>query len=773
MSQRTLQIWWSALAACAVAAAPARAYDASDRWEQTATNGFIGVNAWGTPTTVTWSIAPDGTQVPGNGGGPLSSNLISFLDANWGAGPGGGDLTQRPWFFIFSNSYARLSALSGVTYVYEPNDDGITSPFPRSFSNAQAAAGILGTRGDVRIGGKTFGEGSSTLAANFYPDYGEMMVNTDQASFLTMPGLNNDYRAFRNTLMHESMHGLGANHIISSTSRFLIEPVLGTSFDGPQLDDILALQRLYGDALEKNGGNDGSAKATALGALGTSQAIKRGTLGDNAVVEAMDVDFLSIDGLTDVDYFSFTTTETFDVSLLLEPKGTAYSIRKESEDLERSYDSRALNDLSLALFDSTGTLQVGSTADAAGPGSSESKLRTLDAGTYYVRVAGSLDDVQLYQLTLSAAPPAPRNLTWAGSLSAVWDVAATANFDNGGESDVFRNFDNVSFYDDASTTAVVVPANVTPGALLFNAATNYQFTGPGGITTDALTVAGGGTVELSNAGNALDAVNVMAGRLIISGDGNAAITGHVAVAAGSTLELVGAQPFADSSRLSGDGQVVGPVIMPGVVAPGENVGTLTFANNLNLLSSSGLEIDLGGMLQGLQYDLLDVKGEAALDGDLVVSLVNGFEPSAGDWFTILNAGSVAGAFANLDLPALNEGLLWSASYSADHLTLSVSTTVVFDPGDFNDDGQIDADDLAIWSAGFGLQGTAKHSQGDANGDHAVDGNDFLIWQRNMIVGSGMEANSISAPEPATWALVAAAPVIGASQRRRATTARRR
>jgi hypothetical protein len=213
--------------------------------------------------------------------------------------------------------------------------------------------------------------------------------------------------------------------------------------------------------------------------------------------------------------------------------------------------------------------------------------------------------------------------------------------------------------------------------------------------------------------------------------------------------------------------------MPGVVAPGENVGTLTFANNLNLLSSSGLEIDLGGMLQGLQYDLLDVKGEAALDGDLVVSLVNGFEPSAGDWFTILNAGSVAGAFANLDLPALNEGLLWSASYSADHLTLSVSTTVVFDPGDFNDDGQIDADDLAIWSAGFGLQGTAKHSQGDANGDHAVDGNDFLIWQRNMIVGSGMEANSISAPEPATWALVAAAPVIGASQRRRATTARRR
>ena len=81
----------------------------------------------GDPITLTWSIVPDGTNVPSNTGESLGpSDLISFLDTTFGSDPNESDLTQRPWFHFFSDSFDRWSELSSATYVYEPNDDGLT-----------------------------------------------------------------------------------------------------------------------------------------------------------------------------------------------------------------------------------------------------------------------------------------------------------------------------------------------------------------------------------------------------------------------------------------------------------------------------------------------------------------------------------------------------------------------------------------------------------------------------------------------------------------------
>jgi hypothetical protein len=46
--------------------------------------------------------------------------------------------------------------------------------------------------------------------------------------------------------------------------------------------------------------------------------------------------------------------------------------------------------------------------------------------------------------------------------------------------------------------------------------------------------------------------------------------------------------------------------------------------------------------------------------------------------------------------------------------------------DFDDDGQVDAADLALWETGFGAAIAALHNQGDANADVASDGADFLV-----------------------------------------------
>ncbi|MBX3424731.1 MAG: hypothetical protein KF688_03530 [Pirellulales bacterium] len=88
-------------------------------------------------------------------------------------------------------------------------------------------------------------------------------------------------------------------------------------------------------------------------------------------------------------------------------------------------------------------------------------------------------------------------------------------------------------------------------------------------------------------------------------------------------------------------------------------------------------------------------------------------------------------------------------------------------GDFDEDGEVDAADLAAWQAGFGISAGAAHYQGDATGEGIVDGADFLAWQRQLgsPVGS---ANASIVPEPGTTFLLAIGWLLG----RRAIRSRR-
>ena len=63
--------------------------------------------------------------------------------------------------------------------------------------------------------------------------------------------------------------------------------------------------------------------------------------------------------------------------------------------------------------------------------------------------------------------------------------------------------------------------------------------------------------------------------------------------------------------------------------------------------------------------------------------------------------------------------------------------------DFNDDGDVDGDDLAIWSTNYG-DATATQPIGDASGDGTIDGTDFLIWQREV---TSTPPVAVAVPEP--------------------------
>lgn len=67
--------------------------------------------------------------------------------------------------------------------------------------------------------------------------------------------------------------------------------------------------------------------------------------------------------------------------------------------------------------------------------------------------------------------------------------------------------------------------------------------------------------------------------------------------------------------------------------------------------------------------------------------------------------------------------------SVDTTTIIVNVPPII-PGDFDADGNVDADDFNAWKTGYGTQAGATLSNGDADGDGDVDGSDFLVWQTN-------------------------------------------
>ena len=187
--------------------------------------------------------------------------------------------------------------------------------------------------------------------------------------------------------------------------------------------------------------------------------------------------------------------------------------------------------------------------------------------------------------------------------------------------------------------------------------------------------------------------------------------------------------------------------MDGDVKPGSSPGTASFGGDLVFGPSTGLEIELAGLLAGSQFEQVTVANSISLAGALDVSLLDGFIPSAGDTFEIITANSIVGTFDTINLPSLPGDLLWFVNYGATSVSL-VSTY----GADFDEDGDVDDNDLATWESNFGLT-PVGHMQGDANADTWAVGNDFLSWQRQFgSDGSPAVTAAVVVPEPASWML---------------------
>ena len=76
-----------------------------------------------------------------------------------------------------------------------------------------------------------------------------------------------------------------------------------------------------------------------------------------------------------------------------------------------------------------------------------------------------------------------------------------------------------------------------------------------------------------------------------------------------------------------------------------------------------------------------------------MSLTGGFNPVAGNTFDILDGASFSGTFSVLELPALDAGLNWDTSQL---YTSGIFINFPRRPGDYNDDGTVNAADYVVW-----------------------------------------------------------------------------
>jgi len=123
--------------------------------------------------------------------------------------------------------------------------------------------------------------------------------------------------------------------------------------------------------------------------------------------------------------------------------------------------------------------------------------------------------------------------------------------------------------------------------------------------------------------------------------------------------------IASNALLTGNGTVIAGVTNAGTIAPGASAGVISIAGPLVLTNGSTLHFELGGTTAGTQYDQLNISNTITHAGTVNVQLINGFTPSGGQVFQLINAPSRLGGFAGVNLPALPVGLSWTNRLAAD------------------------------------------------------------------------------------------------------------
>jgi hypothetical protein len=225
----------------------------------------------------------------------------------------------------------------------------------------------------------------------------------------------------------------------------------------------------------------------------------------------------------------------------------------------------------------------------------------------------------------------------------------------------------------------------TSGTMTLHSGTTIATSGGGLLKATTLALTAGGAIGSSGTPLAIDAttltadtssgnanqflsdaatVKVTAANGLNAGNGTITLAGGTFLIDGSTAST---SPVAVNSgaTLGGKGTVAGPVTINSgaTLAPGDNgVGALA-TGALTINTGGTFAVEIGGKTAGTGYDQVNVSGAASLGGTIIVSIVNGFTPSAGDSYQVLTFTSKSSDFATQSGFNLGGGLTLQEQFS--------------------------------------------------------------------------------------------------------------
>ncbi|MFC1535455.1 hypothetical protein ACFL7M_19070, partial [Thermodesulfobacteriota bacterium] len=195
-------------------------------------------------------------------------------------------------------------------------------------------------------------------------------------------------------------------------------------------------------------------------------------------------------------------------------------------------------------------------------------------------------------------------------------------------------------------TAVNLSANLDAGTGTINATGGtgvVNFTGDSTVNGASFSA---GTLNISsgvvtlNTPSSIDTLNLSGGTFNSAGD----------MAINNVLDWTGGDIYITGDYYNEPGSVfnakaagslnVGTFYNNGIFTIGSSPGALTINGNYVQGSEGSLDIELGGLTQGMDYDWLNITGSATLDGTLNVSLWDNFTGTSGDQFDIMTYTSV-------------------------------------------------------------------------------------------------------------------------------------
>ncbi|HSU56791.1 MAG TPA: autotransporter-associated beta strand repeat-containing protein, partial [Candidatus Dormibacteraeota bacterium] len=166
------------------------------------------------------------------------------------------------------------------------------------------------------------------------------------------------------------------------------------------------------------------------------------------------------------------------------------------------------------------------------------------------------------QINLTNSGGAPASLRWAGTSSALWDLATSNWFNTGSSaSDRFFAYDTTLVDDSgAYTNLLLVNTTLYPGSVTVSSSTrDYSFGGSGKISGGAsLTKQGSSTLTISNANDFSGPAVISAGTLkTANGSALGSTNSGTTIASGATLDLFGASLFSPGEAVTVSGTGVG------------------------------------------------------------------------------------------------------------------------------------------------------------------------------------------------------------------------